>query len=486
MRRPLRTVALVLLLVASCALPLPSPRGIGNKGWKPASITPLTYAQAPDDVLVRGGWLFDGTGDTVVRNPGIWIRGGKLLQIGGGLPPDSAAVIELGDEDYVLPGFFDLHAHYGLELFGRGRVDETRAYPAIFLANGVTSTFPAGEVNPEEMRELRLRIDRGAQPGPRLFNSGPYFGTARYGWNEETTPEEVRRDVDTWAAKGVRGFKAKGIAPDQLRALIDQAHRHGLTVTGHLGSGFRNSVNPRDAILMGIDRIEHFLGGDAITPDQPAYSSLVDVRAESPETESIIQLYLRHQVFFDATMGPYACVGRADPEVCEFFADETKYLTPYMAEVLSKRTPEQIKEFAQIYRVKQETVRAFYDAGGADLITLGTDRPSRGHYLTGFYAHREMHALTKAGIPNAVVLRIATANGARALGVESYLGTVEPGKLADLVVVRGNPLDDIRNTRNVGLVIKAGIPHDPAELLASAEGTIGPTGPEDVPNWVRW
>ncbi len=144
---------------------------------------PLAHAQAPDEIPIRGGWLFDGNGDTVIPNPGVGIRGGKFLQIGGDLPSDPSDIIELDDEDYVLPGFFDLHAHYALDLFGRGRVDDTRAYPAIFLANGVTSTFPAGEVNPDEMRELRLRIDRGEQSGPRLFNSGPYFGTARHDWN---------------------------------------------------------------------------------------------------------------------------------------------------------------------------------------------------------------------------------------------------------------------------------------------------------------
>ena len=447
---------------------------------------PPAHAQEPGEILVRGGWLFDGTDDTVIPNPGIWIRGGKFLQVGGQLPSDPSEIIELDDKDYILPGFFDLHAHYALDLFSRGRVDDTRAYPAIFLANGVTSTFPAGEVNPEEMRELRLRINSGEQIGPRLFNSGPYFGTARYGWDPKTTSEDVRREVDEWAAKGVRGFKAKGIAPDQLRALIEQAHQHGLTVTGHLGSGFEESVNPRDAILMGIDRIEHFLGGDALTDDKPAYSSLVEVDAASPETESIVQMYVRHRVFFDATMGPYACVGGDAPEVCEFFADEKKYLTPYMREVLSERTPLQLDEFAQMYRVKKGTVRALYEAGGGDLITLGTDQPSRGFYLSGFYVHREMHALTRAGIPNAAVLRIATVNSAHALGVGSILGTVESGKLADLVVIRGNPLEDIRNTRNVRLVIKAGTPHDPAELLASAEGAIGPTGPDDIPNWVRW
>lgn len=73
----------------------------------------------------------------------------------------------------ILPGFFDLHAHYAVDLRGEGRVDETEVYPTLFLANGVTSTFPAREVQPEKMRDLRLRIEAGDQAGPRLFNSGP-------------------------------------------------------------------------------------------------------------------------------------------------------------------------------------------------------------------------------------------------------------------------------------------------------------------------
>ncbi len=446
----------------------------------------LIPVQQPTGLVIREGWLFDGTGDSLQANRGIWIRGGKLIGVGREIPASDDEVITLSESDYILPGFFDLHAHYALDLFGRGRVDDTRAYPAIFLANGVTSTFPAGEMNPDRMRELRLRIDRGELPGPRLFNSGPYFGNARYDWNSEMTPEEIRGEVDAWVAKGVRGFKAKGIKPRQLEALIDQAHRHGLTVTGHLDSGFDGSVNPRDAILMGIDRVEHFLGGDVLSPDKPWYSSLVDVAADAPEIASIVRLYLQHRVFFDATLATYACAGRADPEVCASYVDEQKYLTPYMRKDFEVTPHSQPKElYANLYRVKRSTVRAFYEAGGGDLITVGTDR-SRGQYLSGFHIHREIHALARAGIPNAAVLKFATRNAARALGVESLLGTIETGKLADLVVVRGNPLEDIRNTRNVRLVVKAGVPYDPKELLASAEGRIGPAGPTDVPNWVRW
>ncbi|HXT03191.1 MAG TPA: amidohydrolase family protein, partial [Casimicrobiaceae bacterium] len=246
------------------------------------------------DVVVTGGWLFASTGNARVRNPGILIRAGKFLRVGGDLSiaaPDAERV-QLADTETVIPGLFDLHAHYAMELFGAGRKDETHAYPSLFLANGVTATFPAGEMNPDSMRLLRIRIDDGDEPGPRLLNSGPYFGTARPGWNRNITTEQIDSEVDYWATMGVKGFKAKGITPDQLRALIQRAHLHGLTVTGHLDSGFRNSVNPRDAILMGIDRIEHFMGGDAFTPDKSAYASYEHMTFDTPAFKKIAALYL--------------------------------------------------------------------------------------------------------------------------------------------------------------------------------------------------
>ena len=373
----------------------------------------------PGDLVLTGGQLFDAVGDTLRPNTGIVLRNGALLEVDANLDDrdlSAARVIELAGSETILPGLFDLHAHYAVDLFGEGRVDEYTVNPVLFLANGVTSTFPGGEVDPEGMRTARERIDAGEQIGSRIFNSGPYFGTARPGWNADAmTPDRIRAEVDEWAAKGARAFKAKGIRPAQLAALIDQAHRHGLPVTGHLGSGYRNSVNPRDAVSMGIDRIEHFLGGDALTADRPAYASLERLDVTRPEVDAIIAHFITHHVYFDATLTAYGYFAERDSAVYEYWVDEMDFLTPHARDAVERRLPRRISEqFGRIYEVKRRTVKAFYDGGGADLITLGTDHPSWGEFFSGFGSHRELHAMVLAGIPAAAALKIGTINGARA------------------------------------------------------------------------
>ena len=440
------------------------------------------------DVVLSGGWLFDATGNERRQNSAIVIRNGVLFALdveAAGIAGAGVRVIDVADDETILPGFFDLHAHYAVDLFGEGRIDEYDVNPVVFLANGVTSTFPAGEVDPEGMRATREAIDAGRRIGPRIHNSGPYYGTARPGWNARAmTADSVRREVDVWASRGARGFKAKGITPEALDALIAQAHRHGLTVTGHLDSGFRNSVNPRDAILMGIDRIEHFTGGDAIAGDRPAYSSLETLDASRPEALAQFARFREHGVFYDATITAYGYFGERDPEVYTRWFDEMSLLTPYARAAVEARLPRRVNDqFERIYHVKLKEIRAFYDAGGEANITLGTDHPSWGEFFSGFGTHREMSAFVKAGLPPAAALRIATINGARALGVSDRLGTIEAGKYADLVVVRGDPLTDIRTTRNVRLVIKAGEVFDAGELLASVHGKLGPESAATVDRW---
>ena len=443
-----------------------------------------TQAGPQQNVVIRGGWLFTSTGDNVIRNHGILIVAGRLMAVDRSLTPGEAAgarVVDLRDDQYVLPGIFDVHAHYNMTLGENGlRSDEYTYNPLIFLANGVTSTFPAGEYDPEGMMEARKRIDSGEQIGPRIYNSGPYFGSARRGWNPNATASDIYKDVDEWAAKGARAFKAKGIAPQHLRALIERAHYHGLTVTAHLESGFRNSTNARDAIIMGIDRVEHILGGDQLDPTKPAYPSWSKVDTSSKVFKDIVALFISHHVMFDPTITAPVYFSKLQ-EGFDYWVDERKFFTPEVQAWVKSQPPRRdVPSWDSLYWAMRRTTKAFYDAGG--ILTLGTDNPSRGEFLAGFSAHRELHTLVLAGIPPAAAIKIATINGARAMGVSDKLGTIEVGKLADLFVINGNPLTDIKNTRNVQMVIKSGFIYDPKALLAQAEGKIGPSPKRPAPS----
>jgi len=442
------------------------------------------------DIIITGGQLFDGVADTLRPNTGLVVRHGIFLQVGADLTGrdlTAAEVVRLQSDETVLPGLFDLHAHYAVDLFNAQRVDEYTANPLIFLGNGVTSTFPAGEVDPEGMMAARRRIERGERVGPRILSSGPYFGSARPGWQAaDETPDRIRKEVDDWAARGVMGFKAKGIQPPQLAALIDEAHRYGVTVTGHLDSGFHNSVNPRDAVLMGIDRVEHFMGGDALTPDKSAYASLESLDVTRPEVTAIMQLYLQRHVYYDATISAYGYwYADKDPRVFTTWTDEMAFLTPHAREVVDAnlKTRRSNEQFHRIYDVKLKEIKRFYDLGGAALITSGTDHPSWGEYFAGFGTHRELQALVVAGLPPAAALKAATTNAAHAFGLGDRLGTIETGKLSDLVVIRGNPLTNISATHNVLRVMVRGQLYDAHALLDQAKGTLGPKTAADDDWW---
>ncbi len=447
-------------------------------------IQSAVLAQEKVDTLVVGGHYFNTAESRFDSNTGIVINEGRFSKVAVE-PKEFVAkkTVQLEETDYILPGLIDCHAHYNVRLIRRRR-EEFSVMPVIYLANGATVTFSCGEFDPDAMFKLRKRIESGEQVGPKLLNSGPYFGRARPGWGGGKTEQEIRDEVDFWAENGVGGFKAKAIDPDSLRVLIDQAHKHDLTVTGHLDSGFRNSVNPRDAISMGIDRIEHFLGGDAMPGSKSAYASLQSIKSGTPEYKKIVKHFIDNGTVFDATLTAYGYLG-IKPGVREeygYWIDETQFFTPHMQEKTKSRKPMRGMELYQrIYDAKLETIADFHKAGGT--ITLGTDHVSNGNHLPGFGVHRELDALVRAGIPEVEALKIGTINGARAFRIEKDHGSIEAGKFADLVIVRGNPIDDIRNTRNVTTVIKQGQVYDAAELLESVKGKLGPANAEQEKHW---
>ena len=348
----------------------------------------------------------------------------------------------------------------------------------------MTSTWSAGEYYPERVLAQRDLVDAGEATGPRLFASGPYFGGFRCeysiktaaddcpAWPNDITEEEIRSEVDYWAEQGVVSIKIKQATPGETKILIEQAHKRGMTATGHLSNyEVEYDVHLRDAILMGIDRVEHQI-------------TLGSGGPESAEMEQMIDLILKHQVYYDANLQMYGGINlRNELGSQMLWMDEAKFFTPYAQALLERRGPPPPEsddaEFAQ--RVLE--LNRLYESGGENLLVVGTDEPVYTTLLPGFAFHRELLAMVHAGLPTNVVLKAATINGANALGVGDKLGSVEEGKLADLYIANGNPLDDIKAARDVRLVIKAGVIYDTESLLKAAEGMIGPTGPDDHADW---
>lgn len=448
-------------------------------------------SSSPDNAwrLVEGGWLLDVEAGERYANPGVLISpDGRVASVGSeGMDPPAGAEperITLEADQTLLPGLIDLHAHYNMDLTGDGRAEETRYNPLLFLANGVTTTFPGGEYYPEVMRRLQERLESGELEGPRLLRSGQYFGSTRLDWDPDITAEEIHAEVDALWAEGVRNFKAKGASPEHIRALVERAHHHGGTVTGHVDSGARGSTNSVDAIEAGIDRIEHILGGYVLDREQSAYPVWNQVDTTSAEFRRTVELFLDNEVYFDPTItAPIYLTDRV--EGFDFWVDEPSFFTPYVQGIVAEREPRSSELMSNLYEAMKRTTLAFYNAGGGPYITLGTDNPSAGEYLAGFSAHRELHALVLAGIAPIDALRAGTINGARAVKMDDEIGSIAQGKWADMFVIDGDPLEDILNTRNVALVIRAGEVHDPEALLDQARGRIGPEGDENRADWWR-
>jgi len=442
-------------------------------------------------VFIEGGSYFDVDTQQMVQNEGILVRGGRFYEIGD-QPAESNSedyeVITLADDEYILPGIVDIHAHFRMDAFGSEKleeIDEFKYNSLVYLANGVTSTFSNGVYYPYMELAAKRLVTSGQWTGPRIWASGPYFGTARPDW-KDYSKEEIYKQVDYWADLGVDGFKTKGGSPETIKHLVNRAHWYGLSVAGHLGSGYGNTTNSITAIDYGIDRVEHILGGFVLDSTQYAYPVWNNVDTTSSKFKKTVQYYLDHNVYFDATIIAPVYFTTLK-EGFDYWKDEKSMFTPYVRKQLAPRNQQEGSDLMDgLYKAMMRSTKAFYDAGGGDLITLGTDAPSHGYFLAGFSAHREMHTMVMAGIPEAAVLKIATQNSANAIGKGSLLGSIETGKLADLYVVEGNPLKDITNTRNVQLVMKSGQLYHPPKLLDQVRGKIGPSEKSEANNWFRY
>lgn len=493
-----RVIALWLLLALSaCVLQTPpplkpteTPSATATLATKPANPLPPIATTSPAETLLTespsafqafpvaqgeiialiNSRVIDGTGASAHLDWTILLQGTRILAAGSDVTiPEGARVLDLTGQT-LLPGMFDMHGHlYAYD--GENLAMELTAYPRLYLAGGVTTIFTAGDFDPQEALALRESMDNGEAVGPHLLIAGPYFsgGNAPAWMLKAQSPDAMRVIYESWSDK-IDGVKVYTLIPeDQFIALLNAAHADGLIVTGHL-----ESIPAMRAIELGMDGIEHglfsmseFFPKGASFREQYCAVSQLDIT--SPAVTDIVEALVEQGTYVDPTMVVF------QPELPDFvplIPDWETYLDPgavmpLRSELRSMIQPTCLKEALE---KQMQFVKAVQDRGG--LIVAGTD-PVIPILLPGYSLHRELQNLVDAGLTPVEAIKAATLNAAIALRIDSEKGTIASGKIADLVVVDGNPDEDISAIGNTLLVFKEGIPYSPEVLRASVQGLIG-------------
>lgn len=438
------------------------------------------------DILLRGATLFDGTGSNTRDNTTIWIRGGRIHAVEGGeIPAPAGAEVHDLAGDFVLPGLIDTHVH--ATLIGDDAL-------SLFLAAGVTSVRDVGGALDHVLR-LREATASGALLGPRLFVCGPLLdGSVTSLEHPDFAPmlrsvpsvEAVPGTVSELLAAGVDGVKLYfSLTPDVSTAII-RAVDGRVPVTGHLG--YTHSL---DAIEAGIDGLEHVwispynefcaldmqFGVGASMMDPTFWTRTLkgweDADLGSPSATTWFDAMVEHQVHMGTTLD---LLWTARCGVEKALEDPDLLLTPAplrarqraSAEAMGERPDWMIHSWffeasagAAALEKHQEVTKLLFERGGR--VVGGTDCGAIPYPPPGFSLLREIELLAEA-IGTAAALQSVTSVAARYLRQEREIGSVTPGCRADLLVVEGDPLRDVRELRNLRCVYRDGVAHDPAAL----------------------
>ena len=439
--------------------------------------------------------VIDGTGSAPRENRTLVIDHGRIaaVQPSSAPPPAGARVIDLNGSS-VLPGLVGMHDHLFYiarpNLTAQGTFDAPlvvpeMAYsaPRLYLASGVTTLRTTGSVEPYTDLNLKSQIDEGALPGPHLDVTGPYLegrSDLFIQMHQLTGPDDARRMVDYWAGEGVTSFKGyMHITRDELAAATAQAHRLGLKITAHLCA-----VTYGEAAAIGVDDLEHGFFVDTEddpgkVPDQctpgDGAATVAKMTAGGEQAKRLIADLVAHHVAITSTLPVFEVTAEGRPD-----------LSARMREVMS---PESAADYDRLraasaaapaaqraarlaaFRNGMALEREFVAAGG--LLLAGPDPTGAGDVVPGFSDQRELELLVAAGFSPLEAIRIGTLNGAIYEGLADRIGSITPGKDADLLVVRGDPAERISDLENVEYVFKDGVGYDPGKLLGSVAHDYG-------------
>lgn len=442
-------------------------------------------------LVLEDASLIDGTGASIHEGATIIIEGDKIIRVGKKddyLFPKDATILNLKNR-FVIPGFVNVHFHVTPESW--------KEVMSTLLAFGITTIRNPGAVTGGKFElEVRSKLSSGEVIGPRMLTAGclingPSFLDNRDGFCPQISEKEIRQEVRNQIQQGFDFIKVYAHLPLNLLAIvIEEAHSQGIQVIGHLGK-----TSWTDAAQNDIDVISHSaLGGptwELVPIDQrevfknnyfPPVTGLENynaskfrfwrdlVKLDGPEMNKLISTLLDKRVFIDPNFVVFeAIIWSDDLNVRERL--EPDYAPESMRNRWRKNvypnttnwTETDFKEAKATWPIFMEIIRIFYERGVP--LAAGTDFGTP--WITpGVAFHRELELLVAAGIPMLDVLSIATKNGAEMIGLKDELGTIEKGKMADLIILTKDPFKDIRNTRSIETVIKNGKILQPDTLLA--------------------
>ena len=441
--------------------PLANAQKTADKAWSANLAKSLT--QVPTgDVVIHGARLFDPRDLSITPGMSVLIRSGHIVRVA----PDADLKVSQGAQlidakgRFLMPGLWDNHQHFGNN---DGALD---------LANGVTSARDMAN-DTDAFLERVARFDDGSELGPHVFKAGIIDGTGPLAGPTRMrvdTAAEALKDVHWYADHGYGQIKIySSVKPELVPIIADEAHARGLRVSGHVPA----FMTAQQFVAAGADEIQHlnfivlnFLADKVQdTRGTARFTAVAQYAAQlgpdNPQVRQFIAYLKAHRTVLDPTMNIFEGMFCGDPAA----------VTPGL-EQLAPRLPAQVRRgqlsealeppkgqeatYKQAFPAMLRLLEALHDAGVT--IIPGTDS------LAGYGLLHELELDVRAGIPAPEVLRMATLTSAQVVGADRERGVIAPGKLADLILVDGDPTARITDIHRITLVMKSGHIFDPTRI----------------------
>jgi imidazolonepropionase-like amidohydrolase len=401
----------------------------------------------PESLVLTHVTVIDVAGGVTKPDMTVVITGDRISEVaeaGKVVAPPGATIVDAAGK-FLIPGLWDMHVHW----YNRDTL-------TLFTANGVTGIREMFG-NPDLLR-WRQDIAKGSLPGPRMIVASPIIDGPQPVWPTSIVApnaDEGRKAVIKVKKDGADFVKVYSRLPrDAYFAIADEARRQGLPFAGHVPS----SVSAAEASDAGQKSIEHLTG--------------IMIALSDKKADELFARFVKNETWQCPTLTVLR--GRAYLGDENFRRDQRlKFIPPQMKERWSQRianrNDENYSNAKKVFQKELEIVGAMRKAGVQLLAGTDTGNP---FCFPGFSLHEELALLVIAGLTPVEALRSATLNPAKFLGLDKTLGTIEQGKVADLVLLDANPLEDVRNTQRINAVISNGRLFDRKALnkmLAQAE-----------------